>query len=157
MTAKNDHTGDLIMSKRNTRQYSDNYSRIFGDKKPAQRGRFVFDSETKEFVPAAEYYAAKASKEEKNRSKLNMPAVHFFQEYQSPASGRIIDSPEKERDELKRTGCRIFEGSEQEIKQAKAIKAEKKEKQRQQTRDLLRKTKIQLRDGMTPKPNFKTQ
>lgn len=153
MASKNEHTGDLLMSKKASKEYAGNYSKIFGDKKP-KRGRYVYDSELKELVPADEYYSKKAASEANSRAE-NFPAIHFFKGYTSPMTGRVIDSPNKERDELARTGTRIFEGGDQEFKYANIVKKEKKKKQKEQIRGLLQKTRIDLRDGMTPKPNIK--
>lgn len=148
MASKNDITGDLIMSGKVTESFKSGYDRIFGDKKPT-RGRFIQDPETGNLVSEIEYYEKRAEVEEKNRSKtIEAPAIHWFKEYKSPVSGRVIDSPSKERDELDRHNCRIFEGGDAEKKAANQAKAEKKQKAKKELRELMHKTKIGLRDKM---------
>jgi putative FmdB family regulatory protein len=46
------------------------------------------------------------------------------QEYISPTTGRAITSERARRDDLKRSGCRPYEGFEQEMKHANKIRAE---------------------------------
>lgn len=155
MASKNEITGDLIMSGKTTESFRSGYERIFKDKKPV-RGRFVFDPELKEMVPAHEYYEKRAEIECKSRSKtIEAPAFHFFKSYKSPVSGREIDSPNKERDELDRHNCRIFEDFSSEKKAVNQVKTEKKHNAKKQIRELMQKTKIGLRDKMIKPATFK--
>jgi hypothetical protein len=152
MASKNEHTGDLIMSKAQSQQFRDNYTAIFGDKKASKRGRFVYDRETKQLVPADEFYERQAAIEQSKRSNLPLPAIQFFKPYVNDINGKLIESPTQERELLKRTGCRIYEGLEQEKKVADQVKREQKAKQSEKLGEMLAKTRIALRDGMTPKP-----
>lgn len=59
------------------------------------------------------------------KQKLHMHAfpqrsasVYVMPSYQSPVTGKWIDSPSARRDDLKRTGSRPWEGREQETKEA---------------------------------------
>jgi hypothetical protein len=129
MASRNDHTGDLIMSKKAGKTFSDNYSKIFGEKKPNARGKFIQDKETGEMVPASQYHHKKSKSENSKRSKtLHMPAVHWFKEYKSPTTGEEITSAAKEREHLKLHGKRLMEPIDQEKKAADAIKAEQEKK-----------------------------
>lgn len=53
------------------------------------------------------------------------PAVFDdFPAYTSPIDGRLIDGRRARREDLKRSGCRPYEGREQEAKEAAKVKAE---------------------------------
>lgn len=57
------------------------------------------------------------------RGVVKFPAAGGH-EYVSPATGRVITSERARRDDLKRSGCRPYEGFEQEMKHANKIRAE---------------------------------
>lgn len=126
MTSRNECTGDLIMSKKAAKSFGENYSKIFGNKKPESKGKYIQDPETGSLLPASEFYARQAAREESKRSKsIHMPAVHWFKPYASPTTGEIIDSPNKEREHLKVNGKRLMEPIDQEKKVADQIQREK--------------------------------
>lgn len=56
-------------------------------------------------------------------------ALHFIQPdlpgYESPVTGQWIEGRRARREDLKRTGCRPYEGREQEEKSAARVRAEK--------------------------------
>lgn len=78
------------------------------------RRRFVYDPVRKELVDTA----ARKSQ-----------ALHFIQPdlpgYQSPVTGLWVEGRKARREDLKRTGCRPYEGREQESKEAAKVQAER--------------------------------
>lgn len=57
------------------------------------------------------------------------PDIHFdIPEYVSPTSGKLISSRRDRREDLKRSGCRPYEGREQEIKEANRYRQEQDRK-----------------------------
>jgi hypothetical protein len=58
--------------------------------------------------------------------------VHFpaagGREYVSPTTGRVIATKKARQDDLKRSGCRPYEGFEQESKHAAKVRAEEEKK-----------------------------
>lgn len=48
--------------------------------------------------------------------------------YESPIDGRVVDGRRQRRDDLARTGCRPYEGREQEQKEAAKVRAEQERK-----------------------------
>lgn len=44
--------------------------------------------------------------------------------YESPIDGRVVDGRRQRRDDLARSGCRPYEGREQEVKEAAKVRAE---------------------------------
>lgn len=57
-------------------------------------------------------------KKERELNPIRPPAVYVMPSYQSPVTGKWIDSPGQRRDDLARTGSRPWEGMEQEKKEA---------------------------------------
>jgi len=76
--------------------FSDNFDKIFGNKKP-ERGRFIWDKDKRDFVPASEYYAPSES-----NSAYVMPDI---QPYQSMIDGSMITSRSKHREHLRANNC----------------------------------------------------
>jgi len=73
--------------------FDNNYEKIFGNKKPV-KGRFIWDSDKKEFVPESEY--------------THPVNVHYvmadIQPYKSMATGEIIQGRRQHREHLKNHG-----------------------------------------------------
>jgi hypothetical protein len=59
-----------------------------------------------------------AIKIERERNPIRSASVYVMPAYQSPVTGKWIDTPSQRRDDLKRTGSRPWEGREQETKEA---------------------------------------
>lgn len=61
-------------------------------------------------------------------SSRNSPVAPFvwndLPAYESPIDGAVVDGRRQRRNDLARSGCRPYEGREQEVKQANRIKAE---------------------------------
>lgn len=77
-------------------------------------GRFVFDRELQEMVPAEVYYAEKGRKAlAKFSTAVAMPYIASdIKPYQSPVTGKVIESRSARREDLARTGCREVDPSE---------------------------------------------
>lgn len=72
-------------------------------------------------------------------------------EYESPIDGRIITSRSKRREDLRRSGCRPYEGFEVEAREAARHRREMDKRSEQQWAERVEKTYYQLRDGMMPR------
>lgn len=99
---------------RNRKAFLDNYERIFGNKS-TQSGRFKQDPETGEWLPLNEWYAKYGKVV--NQAPMLM-SVGEYQPYISPSTGKLVTTKRGERYDLKESGCRIYEGKEQEMKEA---------------------------------------
>lgn len=74
----------------NSDAFDAGYARIFGDKKP-EKGRFVWDDETKKFIPAG-----------KSSHVPNAPMVFGdVRPYKSMVTGELIDGRRQHREHLK--------------------------------------------------------
>ena len=144
MVSKNDHTGDLIMSKKASKAYEDNYNKIFGDKNPMRRGRFIQDPETGNMVPANEF-----QRPEPKRSNLPTPMIQVFTPGRSPITGEWLETKRQMNEDMKRHGCREYEGFESEQKVANQWQAEQEKKFNKEMGEAMEKTAVQLRDKMT--------
>lgn len=84
------------------------------------------------------------------RREPKFPAIHCdIPEYESPIDGRIISSRKERREDLKRSGCRPYEGFESEHKEAMKFREEQDKKFEDNLDGMIEKTYYQLRDGMT--------
>jgi hypothetical protein len=81
------------------------------------RRRYVYDPSTKEMVEV---------------SATRSQALHFIQPdlpgYQSPITGLWVEGRKARREDLRRSGCRPYEGFAQEKKEADKIVAERERK-----------------------------
>jgi hypothetical protein len=149
MASKNEHTGDLIMTKRsNQKLYEENYEKIFGKKKKAKRGRYEWHPEKQTWVPASEMPAKSC---DARSTKFYAPTFHVFRPYESPVTGELIESASQERNHLKQHNCRIYEGFEQEQRVADAHKAELESKFEAKMLDAIDKTAAGLKYHMVEK------
>lgn len=143
MTAKNDITGDSIISKANTKAYNDNYDRIFGDTRP-KRGSYIQDKETGKLISAQEWY------EKYGQERGEAPfIITDIPAYQSPITGKMITSRKERAEDLKRSGSRPYEGFEAEKKEADRIRAENDQKFESKIPDMLQKTANDIKYGNT--------
>lgn len=79
------------------------------------RRRYVYDPDLKEMVELA------------LNSQFQVVAPAVFSDlpgYESPATGKWVEGKRARREDLKRSGCRPYEGREQESKEANRYKAE---------------------------------
>lgn len=109
MPARNDITGDALISKAATDEFRKGHERIFGNK-PIQRGRFIQDPATGKLIPAHEYQQREASK--------LIVHVDQFDAYESPVSGNVISNRRQRDRDLKESGCRQYEGKAIEVQEA---------------------------------------
>lgn len=82
------------------------------------RTRYVWDPDLKELVEVSS-----------NRRQVKSAAVFGdLPGYESPVSGKWIEGRKARREDLKRTGCRPYEGREQEEKEARRHRIEQERK-----------------------------
>lgn len=124
MTARNEFTGDLIKTKFNTKQYQENLEKIYGNK-PSQKGKFRQCRETGDMLPMDEWLAKYGSEP---RQKTPMIICNNFDPFVSPVSDRVISSKRQHQEDLAASGCRVYEGREQETKEADKWQKEQESK-----------------------------
>jgi hypothetical protein len=77
------------------------------------RQRWIYPADGEPFEVTADY--------------VHVPEGHFVMgdlpAYESPVDGRVIEGRAQRREDLRRTGCRPWEGREQETKEAQRRKA----------------------------------
>lgn len=144
MVAKNDITGDLIKTKVNSNQYRENIAKIYGDKVTSGRSRWC--NKSQKMLPIHEWYDVNGYPETNQAPMI----ARAMQEYQSPIDGRIISSKRQRVDDLKRSGCREYEGYESEKRAADTFNRDKEKKWDKRLDGLIERTAIELRDKMTP-------
>jgi len=142
-TSRNEHTGDLLKSKPNSKEYSSNYDQIFGDK-PPQRGRYKQDRETGDFIPISEWNKKYA---EAPRERGPMFFLNHFEAYQSPVTGEVIQNKRQARYDLDKTGCRIYEGMESEQREVDRQTAYKEQQFEQAIEQTLEETAHEIDHG----------
>ena len=77
---------------------------------------YVYDSDTRKLVDKGAYYADKARKALAKMSALPMPYVASdIKPYQSPITGKLIESRSARREDLARSGCREVDPSERPV------------------------------------------
>jgi hypothetical protein len=96
--AVNDITGDVIATREITKEYQDNYEKIFGKKEKSSVKRWIQDPETLKLVPADEYY----SSPKENAGPYIRDDVKT---YQSMIDGSMIEGRKAHREHLKRNNC----------------------------------------------------
>ena len=112
--SRNDITGDEQRTKGiMSEKARENYDRIFPPKK-IERGSFKWDKETGKLIPKSEWNA-KYNSEPKERGPLI--CVKGFDAFPSPTSGKVISNYHELNEDMKRSGCRTYEGLEQEQKE----------------------------------------
>jgi hypothetical protein len=120
--SKNEHTGDLQQTKGILSESARaEFDRLFPPKKIV-RGRFKEDKETGEFIPIHEWNRKYA---EAPRPKGPLLVVKGFDAFQSPTTGKVIRNDRELEYDMKASGCRTYEGREQEQKEVdKYLKAQ---------------------------------
>jgi hypothetical protein len=96
--AVNDITGDVIATREITKEYQDNYEKIFGKKEKSSVKRWIQDPETLKLVPADEYYSGP----KENAGPYIRDDVKT---YQSMIDGSMIEGRKAHREHLKRNNC----------------------------------------------------
>jgi hypothetical protein len=114
---------NVIRSKFNSEAYRENLEKIIGDK-PPQRGRWKQDPETGKLLTIEEYYA----KFYKPRNKAPMIFVDNMEPYVSPVSGEVVRNRREHKNDLDRSGCRVYEGRQAEQREADRFNRYKEEK-----------------------------
>lgn len=141
-TARNPITGDLIKTKANSKQFQDNYSKIYGDK-PPQRGRYIYDEELRKLLPADEWYA----RNYKERNQSPMAFVDNMEAYESPVTGKIITNRKKRDYDLRATGSRPYEGFSSEQKEAQKYQQYQDQKLKSTLSETVQRTYYEIEHG----------
>lgn len=123
MTAKNDITGDLIQTKANSAQYKENIGKIFGNG-GVKGGSWVYDSISRKMVPREAYRKENPLPKKRGHFK----GAESFDAFESPSTGEIVTSHKKLKYDQESSGCRTYEGREQEDKEAARYRAEENKK-----------------------------
>lgn len=150
MASRNDITGDLIKTKFNSEQYKENLGKIFGDTKGPQRGRWKQDPETGKMLSMRDWYAKYGVPE---KPKTPMFFIDKFEPYQSMVSSDenerfiTVNSRRQHEYELKKNGCRVYEGRDQELKEARRYQKYEDEKLERRVEDTLEKTYHEIEHG----------
>lgn len=71
--------------------------------------------------------------------------------YQSPVTGEVITSRREHREDLKRAGCRVYEGREQEEKEAARYREDQNRKDEKALSEAVEQTAAELKDGRAKK------
>jgi hypothetical protein len=138
MPARNDITGDTLITKAATPEFREGHERIFGNK-PVQRGRFIQDPETGKLIPAHEY-------RQRDESKL-IVHVDNWDAYESPSTGKVISNRKQRDRDLKESGCRQYEGRHVEVQEAERHKRYEKQKMWGGIRETMEKTYYEIEHG----------
>lgn len=135
------------------KDYDREHARIFGDKPRAKAGRWRTDKETGKLIPIDEWLGKYG-----RRVYAEAPyIIGDIEPYVSPVSEKVITSRKAHREDLKRTGCRVYEGREQESKYAEQARKEQDAKFEKSLGDKMEKTYYQLREGVVkPEKKIKT-
>jgi len=72
-------------------------------------------------------------------------------EYESPIDDSIIAGRKQRREDLRRSGCRPYEGWDVEKREADKVRAEMDRKAEKRWEERVEQTYYEIRDGMTPK------
>lgn len=143
MPARNEHTGDLLQTKSPSKEYLDNYSKLFGNNKPI-RGRFKQCRETGKMIPIQEWNA-KYGGEPANKGP--MVFCNHFEPFESPVTGRVISSKRAHEYDLQSTGSRVYEGRDQETKEAQKWQQEQDSKLEARIEGTLNQTMHEIEHG----------
>lgn len=141
MTARNPITGDLIQTRVASKAYLDNYP--FQTKKP-QRGRFRADRETGKLIPLEEWLA---KYEERPMGQAPMMFMSNFDPFESPVSGRVVRNKREHQYDLDASGCRVYEGRQQEEKEAAKYRQEQEKKLEASVTDTIHQTHYEIQHG----------
>lgn len=121
MPARNDITGDLIRTKAPSKKLLESIEPMSIEQRRSNKGRYKQCRETKRMIPIAEWNA-KYGSEPVNKSPLIF--CNHFEPFESPVTGRVIRSKREHQYDLDSTGSRVYEGREQETKEASKWQAE---------------------------------
>jgi len=143
MATRNAITGDEIKTTVNSEAYKEGIGRIFGDTK-VQRGRYKQDRETGKFIPVREWNAKYAEPE---RPRGPMVSVKNFDAFESPATGRLVRNERELREDMKVSGCRTYEGKDQEAKEANRYLQEQDRKMEKMVEESVEKTAYDIDHG----------
>ena len=91
--AESDNAIGAVVITGDDKAFADNYEKIFGSNKP-KRGKFVWDSEKKEFVEFSQY----------SHEQAGPYVMGDIQPYQSMATGEMIQGRRQHREHLKAHG-----------------------------------------------------
>lgn len=143
MATRNAITGDEIKTSTNSEAYKAGIERIFGETK-VQRGRYKQDRETGEFIPVWQWNL-KYGEPEKPRGP--MVSIKNFDAFESPATGRIIRNERELREDMRVSGCRTYEGKEQEMREANRYLQEQDRKMEKIVEESVEKTAYDIEHG----------
>lgn len=143
MPSRNEHTGDVQQTRSPSKAYLDNYDKIYGTKKPV-RGKFRWCQETQSFLPINEWLE-KYGQPEKPKGPLIF--CNHFEPFISPVTGRVISSKREHEYDMHSTGSRVYEGREQETKEAQKWQKEQESKLEAELDETLNRTWHQIETG----------
>lgn len=149
MVAKNEHTGDLMISKP-SKLYEENYEAIFGSPKKVQRGKWIYCPETNELIPASEY-----KRPEVQRGDFPLPMLSLYEPGRSPVTGEWLETKRQMREDMKRHDCREYEGFESEQRAADAYKQAEQVKFDADLGEAIEKTAMDLKYNRTERSEAK--
>lgn len=123
MPTRNPITGDLIQTKTPSKKLLDDLKqsgelKTIEDRRAA-RGKYKWCKEQQKMIPIQEWNEKYGSVP---REKGPMIFVDNFQEYESPIDGTPITNRRKRDYDLKRNGCRPYEGFHIEKQEADAVR-----------------------------------
>ena len=126
MPSHNDITGDAQQTRHSEKIYKkleENGELMSICDRRKNRGSWVWDSDLKKLVPKSEWQARQPVKE-----KGPIVFVDKFEPFVSMVTDKLITNRKEHDYDLKSTNSRVYEGREQEQKEADRYKAEKEEK-----------------------------
>ena len=154
MAATNDITGDSIKTTWNSEEYKSNYDKLFSDK-PVDRGSYKQCRKTGKMIPIQEWYKLYG---EQKKGTAPIIFVNKFDPYISPVSGEIINNKKEHKYDLESHGCRVYEGREQEEKEAQKYRNEQNLKLEAKVNTTIEKTSYEIDVGLRkPKENNQQQ
>jgi hypothetical protein len=137
--SRNEHTGKEMKTGPATPEYRENHERIFGSEK-IQRGRWIQDPVTGQLISANEY--------QRKDSDVNlMVVVKGFDAYESPTTGEVVSNYRQRDIDLKKSGCRQYEGKQTEMQEAAKIQREQKERLVGRMSNTMEKTYYEIEHG----------
>ena len=142
--SRNDITGDEQKTRPNSKEFRENFGKIFGEGS-AERGTFRQCKETGKFIPINEWRAKYDCEPQKGQA----PTVfcNHFTPFKSAVTDKVITNKREHDYDLKSTGSRVFEGIQSEQREVDRFRARQEAELDRQRRETINQTYHEIEHG----------
>lgn len=145
MPARNDITGDLIRTKTPSKSFLSSIETMSIEERRKNKGKYRWCKEEKRMIPDSEWREKYGNP--KPRERKPMLFVNNFEPFKSPVTGNVITNKREHQYDMDSTGSRVYEGRDQEEKEAARYRAYEEQKLESEIDQTLNQTYHEIEHG----------